>query len=224
MINSIYRLAFTIVLLLNSFFILSTPINESIQTKKQSVFTDIPIYWAEADIRSIDGCCATLEIRVYQLFAGQTLLVYSGIYNVNLFGEEDCCPTMGFDPSNPLNSPGIYEVYRDNDEIKAAINNAIGQFLSLYGKTSFEETNNPSLNIFPMPAKQNLNVEILDADDVWIKYRIFSIDGQLIKTEGRKPLQGNILNIDVSNGFVSGVYYLELNINGRIDFLKFSID
>jgi hypothetical protein len=182
----------------------------------------LPVYWAEADLVGIEGCCAEIQVRLYLLDDGQTWLIHSGTYYASL-GDKDCCPTTGIDQNDPKTTAGFSEAYNTNNEIKNAVDAAIAEVIGMMGKTSFEETYNPNLELYPNPASTVLTLKIANVESPWVGYKIFNANGDLILVEGKKPAINSQLEVDIKNGFKSGTYFLVVNINGKKDVIKFTV-
>lgn len=182
------------------------------------------IYWAEAHIIIIEGCCMKLRISVYQLYEGQTRLVFSGNTTANLFGEENCCPVEGIDPNDPNNSAGFYDFYMESDENQTLIDDAVAlAILEGTNKKDFTPTQNLKVTVYPNPANLNITLNLGSAELQWVKYTIFNSAGEPIILQDRRPFEGGIVEVPLNRIDKSGIYFIEIDINGVRDIRKIEV-
>jgi len=78
------------------------------------------------------------------------------------------------------------------------------------------------LNIFPVPAQENINVEVEIGKEGYLKVEIMDIQGKSIKKEFVKGLQGrNVFSLDISQ-LPEGTYLLRMTDAEKARTTKFS--
>lgn len=78
-----------------------------------------------------------------------------------------------------------------------------------------------ALNIYPVPATDRVNLDITLDTEVSVRYDLMNATGQVVSTKDMGVLNtgNNKLSVDVSN-LSSGIYLLNLNVNGESNFTR----
>jgi hypothetical protein len=80
------------------------------------------------------------------------------------------------------------------------------------------ETISLQCSVYPNPTSDNLTLQVLDADTKNMIYRLYNMDGRLLKVD---PLEGSTTSVGLGS-YTSGVYILVVLENNR-ELKKFKI-
>jgi len=98
----------------------------------------------------------------------------------------------------------------------------LGNFGYVTGQLAEKQLNNISLNIYPNPTKDKLNIEFTDNANNIEKLSLFNTLGKIVYTKEGKELNVKIIEIDLSE-YKTGIYYLDLKTEEGILRKKISI-
>jgi hypothetical protein len=77
--------------------------------------------------------------------------------------------------------------------------------------------------LFPVPAREELNLRYEGTGTLEARIRIFNLNGQQIM-ETTSPVSPGIISLAVPSGTPSGIYLLRIEAEGRLETLKLLIE
>lgn len=80
------------------------------------------------------------------------------------------------------------------------------------------------LNVYPNPANDLVNISFTAVDGDQFSIRLMDVAGRTINTETGTAVEGNNLRRMVTSGYASGVYLLEVELNGNAQQIRLMID
>jgi subtilisin family serine protease len=131
------------------------------------------------------------------------------------FGDGNTSILMN--PTHTYTQPGTYEIYlqtANSTGCSDATNKTIEVVNFPVSTNGIEQLNN-SVKIYPNPTNDILNIELRLDKITEVKFQLFDAIGQLVLTSDRKVSNNEktLLNL---NDLPSGVYFLQIRINGNI--------
>lgn len=87
-----------------------------------------------------------------------------------------------------------------------------------------EAENSPTVQVFPNPVNDHLQVAVRSAGTLKVQVRIVAANGHTLKSYNERLLPGyNVLTFNETRSLPNGIYYLQLNLGDQLITRKFSI-